>query len=169
MKSLKQAILLGLALWAIRFASTAALSTWFIYGRIGVPVYPRLMSDLAALSPAVILAAATSVFIYIYFKDVVDSLIKEAVLLGITWTAINVGLDLLALFSGRAAALMIYGLTLPYPGGNIPFHYFRANALSYFLIPLLTINAGDLLSSRDNKLAKGLVYGLAIASGLVSS
>lgn len=105
--------------------------TWLVPFLISIPMYPRgepVMDIFLVKAILIVLATAFAVFlILVYFRDVHVRYLKEGVLLGGSWLAINWGLDIIIL--------------LPLSGMD-PATYFAQIGLRYLIIPIMAIGIG---------------------------
>lgn len=145
-------VLLGLVMWAVHLASIPLTGDYTGLMHNNLPLF------FSFLAPPAILAAATVLCTALYLKSFEGNFVQEGIWLGTLWLTMNVTLDLMASAS-RLLSGFLYASHYVSPD---LYHYFLANAPAYLAIPLITINAGYFLSREENKLAKGLVYAVAI-------
>jgi hypothetical protein len=117
MVSLGKAILFGFLVWVITFVVAFAIS----------PIRESWRALFESIMP-VVLATATVFLALRYLKRVRADYVREGVLLGLLWLAINIVIDLPLMLSGPMK--MSLGEYL----GDI--------ALTYVLIPVITLGLG---------------------------
>ena len=119
--------LLGLMTWAVPF-----ISAFFFFnesGEIAVDMY--LFKTIMILIGGITGAYA----IIIYFKKIQSGFLKQGMLVGLVWFAINFILDLLVLL----------------PMTEMSFNdYFIQIGLRYLMIPIMSIMVGFLLEKKSN-------------------
>lgn len=127
MKSIKKALIFGFLSWLIPFAASIP----FFSLKNGLLVNQLLFKNLM-----VIVGSFSAAFLIIkYFKNVEKNFIKEGLLLGALWLAINLLFDLLVLV----------------PMGKMPIgQYFLEIGVGYLMIPAMTILCGKILAIKNN-------------------
>ncbi len=118
-------LLFGFLSWLIPFVASI-----FFYGREGtltidVFLFKSIMIVVGSISAAILLV--------MYFKRVSTDYLKEGIIIGLTWFAINIVLDLLVL-------LPMSGMTMP--------DYFTQIGIRYIVIPVMTISVGAALRNK---------------------
>lgn len=117
MVSYGKAVLFGFLIWLIAFVVALAI----------FPIRESWRALFESIMPVVI-AIATVVFALMYFRNVRGVFVKEAVLLGLLWFAINVVIDLPLMLSGPIQ------MTLAEYAADI--------GLTYVIVPVITIGIG---------------------------
>ncbi len=110
---------------------------WFIVFIISIAIYPLHESSrpfFESIMPVAI-TGFTIVFSILYFKDIRENLIKEGVMVGIIWLAINIIFDLFLFMEG--------------PMKMSPADYLMDIGLTYLIIPIITIGFAFILESRS--------------------
>jgi len=129
MKSIKKNLLYGVLVWLIPFV----LSIFFVNQdgsyKIDVFLFKSIMILIGGCTGAI--------FLYLYFKKVTQSFIKEAVIIGLSWVAINWLLDLLILVPMTKMSIA---------------SYFYEIGIRYLSILVMSILIGKLLELKSNKL-----------------
>jgi heme/copper-type cytochrome/quinol oxidase subunit 2 len=120
MKSIKSALLLGFCDWLLPFALSFVI---FPLKNSNYYLFESLMT--------VIVVFAAVLFAYRYFRKVEVNHIREGVLLGILWLAINLVIDF-ALFLPKSPMQMSL------------FLYMSQIGIKYLSIPIITIGFGYL-------------------------
>lgn len=123
MKSIKLVFLYGFLIWLIPFIIAFII---FPLRENDRPLFESIMPVVVTLSVVV--------FTNIYFNKVGASFLKEGVLLGVIWFLISVAIDILMFSSGPMKMTMV--------------DYFKDIGLTYLIIPIVTIGAGFLVTSR---------------------
>lgn len=123
MKSIKLVFLYGFLIWLIPFIIAFII---FPLRENDRPLFESIMPVVVTLSVVV--------FTNIYFNKVGASFLKESVLLGVIWFLISVAIDILMFSSGPMKLTMV--------------DYFKDIGLTYLIIPIVTIGAGFLVTSR---------------------
>jgi uncharacterized membrane protein YpjA len=118
MLSLRKALLYGFFIWIIAFAVAFAI---FPVRESNRPLFESIMP--------VVLAAATVVLAFRYFKGVRQGFAREGVLLGVVWMALNVAIDLPFMLS-------------PSPMQMSLGEYVSDIGATYLLIPIITSGMG---------------------------
>lgn len=128
-------ILGGVFIWSVHLASGLLLFP-YRYKNAG-PSMPlgRAWAAAEMMMPAIV-AAAVAICMVAYFRSIQKGFLKQGLLVGVVWLIINAGLDGLVLRFG----LFVTNGTLA---------YIRSEWFSYVLIPIMTINAGYLLSKHS--------------------
>jgi hypothetical protein len=125
MKSIKSALLLGLLNWLLPFA-------------ISFVVFPLKANNYYLFESlmTVIVVFAAVLFAYHYFRKVETNYIREGVLLGFLWLAINLFIDLV--------------LFLPKSPMQMPFALYMSQiGIKYLTIPIITIGCGYLKNKKN--------------------
>jgi len=120
MKSIKRAVVYGLAVWVIPFA-------------VAIMIFPIRISDRAlfeSIMPVVVTLCTVS-FSIVYLRNVQRSPLTEGIMLGLVWFVINVGLDLL-MFMPEGPMRMTLA------------DYMKDIGLTYLIIPTITAGFGYL-------------------------
>lgn len=123
MKSIKRAILYGLAIWAIPFV-------------VAMFIFPLRNTDrplFESIMPVTVTFAAV-LFSWFYFNKVETGFIKEGILLGTVFFAVSIAIDLLMFSYGPMA---------------MPFlDYMKDIGITYLLIPVITIGFGYVVDRK---------------------
>ena len=117
-----RAIFYGILIWVAVFIVAMAV---FSFRESNRPLFESIMS--------VAVTAATVFFAQLYFTRVEKDFLKEGVMLGSVWLAINLLIDLPMMFGGPLE------MTLA--------EYFADIGLTYLIIPVITLSTG-LASAR---------------------
>ena len=117
-----RAIFYGILIWVAVFIVAMAV---FSFRESNRPLFESIMP--------VAVTAATVFFAQLYFTRVEKDFVKEGVMLGLVWLAINILIDLPMVFNGPLQ------MTLP--------EYFADIGLTYLIIPVITLSTG-LASAR---------------------
>ena len=117
-----RAIFYGILIWVAVFIVAMAV---FSYRESNRPLFESIMP--------VAVTAATVFFAQLYFTRVEKDFLKEGVMLGLVWLAINLLIDLPMMFGGPLE------MTLA--------EYFADVGLTYLIIPVITLSTG-LASAR---------------------
>jgi hypothetical protein len=126
MKSIKLSILYGLAVWAIPFVVAIMI---FPLRETERPLFESIMPVFVTLGAVL--------FADLYFKKVEGDFVKEGILLGLIWLAIN---------------LAEYPLMFMYGPMKMAFaDYVKDIGITYLIIPVITIGCGLLLQNRSAK------------------
>lgn len=128
MKSIKKTLLYGFLVWLVPFIVAIPL-----YSRDGQPLI-----DIFLLKSIMIVVGSImgAIFLILYFKKVTKNYLREGLLVGIIWLAINWILDFIVLVP---MAKMDIGT------------YFAQIGLRYLTIPIFSITIGILLNSKKTK------------------
>ena len=123
MKSLRKAILFGLAVWAIPFV-------------VAVSIFQIRESDRVLFESIMPVAVVVAVVLFanLYFRNVEAAFLQEGVKLGLVWLAISIALDLLMFSSGPMKMSFM--------------DYVRDIGITYMVIPAIAIGFGYLLEQR---------------------
>ncbi len=108
-------LLFGFFTWLIPFAIS-----FLFYTKSGDII---IISDFLKLLMIVIVSITTCYFLYNYFKFIESDLLKNGIIVGLSWFAINVFLDLITL--------------MPMMNLDIK-HYFMVIGLRYAIIPVIS-------------------------------
>lgn len=123
MKSIKLAIIYGFIVWVIPFV-------------IAFLIFPLRTSDrpfFESIMPVAV-SVTTAIFTVLYFQKVEKNFLKEGILLGAIYFAVNIILDLLMFSKGPMA---------------MPFvDYIKDIGFTYLLIPAITIGMGYILNKK---------------------
>jgi len=123
MKSIKLAIIYGFIVWVIPFVIAFLI---FPLRTLDRPFFESIMP--------VAVSVTTAIFTVLYFKKVEKNFLKEGILLGAIYFAVNITLDLL-MFSKWPMAM--------------PFvDYVKDIGFTYLLIPAITIGMGHILDKK---------------------
>ena len=117
-----RAIFYGILIWVAVFIVAMAV---FSFRESNRPLFESIMP--------VAVTAATVFFAQLYFTRVEKDFLKEGVMLGLVWLAINLLIDLPMMFAGPLE------MTLA--------EYFADIGLTYLIIPVITLSTG-LASAR---------------------
>ena len=123
MKSVKWAILFGFLIWLIPFM-------------VSVAIFPLRTSDrplFESIMPVVVTLCAV-VFSVLYFKKIQSWFMRESVIVGITWLALSIVIDLVLFMQG--------------PMKMDIWDYVKDIGLTYLIIPIVTIGDGYLLRRK---------------------
>ena len=120
MKKSFRLILFGALLWIIPFV--AAFAFYDSTGKLTTSY------DLFKSSMIVISSLVGAYFIFLYFKPIVKDFVKEGVMVGLIWLAINLVLDIFILVPFAKMAMK---------------DYFASIGLRYLQIPIFTFVTGD--------------------------
>ena len=125
MKKYQRNILYGFLAWLIPF-----VSSFFFYTREGelsidIFLFKSIMIVVGTFSAAILLVS--------YFKNINADYLKEGVIIGLTWLAISILLDLLVL--------------IPMSGMSIA-DYFAQIGIRYLAIPAMCIAVGAALENK---------------------
>ena len=125
MKIYLRNVLYGFLAWLIPF-----IASFFFYTREG-----KLTIDIFLFKTIMIIVGSVSgaILLVLYFKKITADYLKEGIIIGITWFAINILMDLLIL-------IPMSGM----PIGN----YFTQIGLRYLVIPAMTIAVGAALANK---------------------
>ena len=128
MKSIKQTLLFGFLVWLIPFIIAITF-----YSRDGQPLI-----DIFLLKSIMIVAGSITgaIFLILYFKKVTKNYLREGLIVGLIWLAINWILDFIVLVP---MAKMDIGT------------YFIQVGLRYLTIPIFSISIGFLLDYKKAK------------------
>jgi len=126
MKKYLKIVLFGFLIWLIVFLISIAL---FSIHETQRPLFESIM-------PVVITACAVFFSIF-YFRKTEANFLKEGVLLGVIWFAVNILFDLLLFMEGP----MKMSLT----------DYMKDIGLTYLIIPIVSIGFGYLLEFENNR------------------
>lgn len=108
-------LLFGFFTWLIPFAIS-----FLFYTKSGNVI---IISDFLKLLMIVIVSITTCYFLYNYFKFIESDFLKNGIIVGLSWFAINIFLDLITLM----------------PMMNLDTkHYFMVIGLRYAIIPVLS-------------------------------
>lgn len=116
----------GFLAWLIPFISSLAFFTKDGGLSIDIFLFKSIMIVVGSITAAFLLVS--------YFKRIDSGFLKEGIVVGIVWLAINLGLDLLIL--------------LPMSGMSIA-DYFTQIGLRYIVIPVMAIMVGKILSNNS--------------------
>ncbi len=119
--------LYGLLTWLIPF-----LFAFLFYSRTG-----ELLIDIFLFKSIMIVFAAlvgVSLMAF-YFKGITENCLKEGVLLGVVWFAINIVLDIAVL--------------VPMSGATVG-TWFTSTGMRYLIIPIMSIAIGYTLEAKQN-------------------
>lgn len=125
MKKSFRLVLFGLLSWAIPFVVSFAF--YDSNGQLSTSY------DLFKSSMRVISSLVGAYFIYLYFKPVVKEFVREGIVSGIVWLAINLVLDIIIL--------------VPFAKMEMK-DYLVAIALGYLQIPIFTFVTGHILKAK---------------------
>jgi hypothetical protein len=116
MKKLPKLLLFGLLTWIIPFAAS-----FFFYSKEGQPLI-----DIFLFKSIMILVGAVVgvLLLVLYFKDLKKDIVKEGIIVGAAWFAINAVLDILIL--------------IPMSGMSISI-WFQQIGLRYLTLPIVSI------------------------------
>lgn len=117
MKSFKTALSYGFLVWVIPFV-------------VAIMIFPLRASErplFESIMP-VVLTLITVVFGIFYFRKVQTAFLMEGLMLGVTWLATSVAIDLLMFMQGPMQMPLI--------------NYVKDIGLTYLLIPTITIGFG---------------------------
>ncbi len=123
MRSIKWAVIYGLAVWAIPFV-------------VAILIFPIHTADrpfFESIMPVTGVLAAVF-FSVLYFNKVESRFIKEGILLGSIFFVISVGIDLLAFSWGPMAMPLIA--------------YIKDIGFTYLAMPIITIGVGYALDKK---------------------
>lgn len=120
MKSFKKALLYGFLVWLVPFVVSVLI----------FPIKTSLPALFESIMPIVV-AICVVIFSILYFRKPGAELLKEGILLGVTWLAISITLDLLLFMEGP--------MKMSFTG------YMMDIGLTYLIIPTITIGFGYLL------------------------
>ena len=125
MKKYQRNILYGFLAWLIPF-----VASFFFYTREGgltvdIFLFKSIMIVVGTFSAAILLVS--------YFKNINADYLKEGVIIGLTWLAISILLDLLVL--------------IPMSGMSIA-DYFAQIGIRYLAIPAMCIAVGAALENK---------------------
>jgi len=123
-------VLYGFLTWLIPF-----MASFFFFSRNGELMidkflFKSIMIVVGAISAAILLVA--------YFKSIKTNFLKEGMIIGATWFAINILLDLVVL--------------IPMSGMAIP-DYFTEIGIRYIVIPVMCISIGAALTNYSKQLS----------------
>ena len=125
MKKFLKNVLFGFLAWLIPF-----ISAFFFYTREGKLTIDQLLFKSIMVVVGSVSAAILLVF---YFKKIERSYLKEGIITGIIWFAVNILLDVLIL--------------IPMSGMSLG-SYFTQIGLGYLAIPAMTIAVGAALANK---------------------
>jgi Na+/proline symporter len=128
MKSIKKTLLYGFLVWLLPFAVAIPF-----YSRDGQPLI-----DIFLLKSIMIIvgSVAGAVFLILYFKKVTENYLREGLIIGLIWLAINWILDFIILV----------------PMANMDIGtYFAQIGLRYLTIPIFSVTIGLLLNFQKAK------------------
>jgi len=125
MKKYLRTVLYGFLSWLIPF-----VASFFFYTRTGeltidIFLFKSIMIVVGSISAALLLI--------FYFKEIETNYLKEAIIAGLVWFAINILLDIAVL--------------IPMSGMSIA-DYFVQIGIRYLVIPVMTITIGAILSDK---------------------
>ena len=126
MKSWKTAVWYGLAVWAIPFFVALSLT----------PLRYSQRTLFESIMPVVVAIAAV-IFTDLYMNQAERRFLREGILLGTTWFALSVVIDLLMFSSGTMEIT--------------PIEYVKDIGVMYLLIPTITVGFGVVLEQRMTK------------------
>lgn len=128
MKSIKKTLLYGILTWLIPFIIAIPF-----YSRDGQPLI-----DIFLLKSIMIIVGSIvgAVFLILYFKKVTENYLREGLIIGLIWLAINLILDFIILIP---MAKMDIGT------------YFAQVGLRYLTIPISSVTIGLLLDFQKAK------------------
>lgn len=126
MKSIKKALIFGFLSWLVPF-----VASFFFFS----PKGGLLINQLLFKNIMIVVGSFFAAFLIIkYFKIVDKNYLREGLLLGLLWLAINLILDILILV----------------PMGKMPMEkYFIEIGVAYLMIPAMTIVAGKVLEAKN--------------------
>lgn len=119
-------LLFGFFTWLIPFAIS-----FLFYTKSGDVI---IISDFLKLLMIVIVSITSCYFLYNYFKFIESDFIKNGVIIGMSWFALNIFLDMITL--------------MPMMNLDIK-HYFMAIGLRYAIIPVISISISFLLNIKS--------------------
>lgn len=122
MKKHLKNILFGFLSWLIPFVASIFFYTKNGELTIDVFLFKTIMIVIGSISAAIL--------IVLYFKKINKDYLKESIILGLLWFAINIILDLLVL--------------LPMSGISVS-DYFTQIGLRYIVIPVMSVMVGAVL------------------------
>ena len=125
MKSFRKALLHGFLVWLIPFVVSVLI----------FPIKTSLPALFESIMPVVVTLCVVP-FSILYFRKLGADLLKEGILLGVTWLAISLILDLL-LFTPESPMKMSFT------------DYMMDIGLTYLIIPTITIGFGYLLEKQS--------------------
>jgi hypothetical protein len=124
MKSLKLALICGLVLWFIPFATAVAL---FDVRSNQRPLFESIMP--------VVLAICAAMLAGLYLGKVEAHFVREGILLGVIWPAVSIAIDLLMFLWGPMKMSLA--------------DYMMDIGITYLMFPAITIGMGYLLEQRQ--------------------
>ena len=125
MKKYQRNILYGFLAWLIPFVSSFLFYTREGELSIDIFLFKSIMIVVGTFSAAILLVS--------YFKNINADYLKEGVIIGLTWLAISILLDLLVL--------------IPMSGMSIA-DYFAQIGIRYLAIPAMCIAVGAALENK---------------------
>ena len=125
MKKYLKNILYGFLAWLIPFAASFFFYTSQGKLTIDVRFFKSIMVVVGSISAALLLIS--------YFKKIKSNYIKESIIVGLTWFAINIILDIIIL--------------IPMSGMSFT-DYFTQIGLGYIVIPVMSIMIGIALENK---------------------
>jgi len=128
MKSIKKTLIYGLLTWLIPFIIAIPF-----YSRDGQPLIDIFLFKTIMI---VVSSIAGAIFLILYFKKVTEDYLREGLVIGLIWLAINWILDFIVLIP---MAKMDIGT------------YFAQIGLRYLTIPIFSITIGFLLNYQKVK------------------
>lgn len=114
MKSIRKALLFGLAVWVIPFV-------------VAILIFPLRANErplFESIMPVVVTVSVV-LFANFYFKQVEVDFIREGILLGVIWLLISIAIDMLMFSSGPMKMSFI--------------DYMKDIGLTYLIMPTITI------------------------------
>ncbi len=107
--------------------------TWLVPFVVSILIFPIRESQrplFESIMPVVVTACVVA-FSILYFRKLEGGFLREGILIGVVWFAINIVLDLLMFMEGP--------MKMPFPD------YMMDIGLTYLIIPTVTISSGYLL------------------------
>lgn len=126
MKKHLKNLLFGFLSWLIPFIA----SIFFFTKEGGLTVDIFLFKSIMIVFGSVIGA----ILMVLYFKNIQKDYLREGIIIGMVWFAINIILDLLVL--------------LPMSGMSVP-DYFAQIGIRYLVIPVMSIMVGTVLTNKN--------------------
>lgn len=127
MVSIAKAVLFGFLLWLIAFVVAFAI----------FPIRESWRALFESIMPVVVTVAAMGLGLR-YFRGVSGKFVREGVMLGVLWLAINVIIDLPLMLTGPISMTLV--------------EYSADIALTYVIIPTVTVGIG--LARAQNERAE---------------
>ncbi len=117
-------VLFGFLIWLIPFAAS-----FFIYS-LKAPMYSLFESVMSVL-----IAIASIIFSYLYFKDIKTNFVMEGIITGIAWFIIAIVIDLL-MFMPASPMHMNFA------------DYMMTVGVKYLIIPVVTVGNGYVAQNK---------------------